>query len=91
MNDLVSRARTLADGDGEEEVMIHVEIEHRYRGNKLPTLLVYGPGSPRIYLNATLSQPTNRRSSKALVSGASLVQLWKYILKIFNANATSNA
>ena len=40
--DLVSRARTLADDD--DEVVIHVEIELRYRGRRLPKLLVYHRG-----------------------------------------------
>ncbi len=40
--DLVSRARLLgADGD---EVVVHVEIELRYRGRRLPRLLVYHRG-----------------------------------------------
>ncbi len=44
--DLVSRARTTAGNDGSDEgqVLIHVEIELRYRGSKLPKLLDYHRG-----------------------------------------------
>ncbi len=44
--DLVSRARVLAGEDGEDEgeVLLHVEIELRYRGSKRPKLLSYQRG-----------------------------------------------
>ncbi len=44
--DLVSRARTFVDEDGndEGEVLVHVEIELKYRSSKLPTLLIYHRG-----------------------------------------------